>query len=114
VPVPITRLLLRDDNAEHLWTSLPARESLIVAVLSKKTEADYLRELGVSQPEEIEKAELSVGKPGAGPPPISIRLSRPLLEALDRIAEREHRKRSNLIQHILWEYVHDETRKPQR
>jgi hypothetical protein len=85
-----------------------------VALLSKKTEADYLRELGVSQPEEIEKAELIAGKPGAGPPPISIRLSRPLLEALDRIAEREHRKRSNLIQHILWEYVHGESRKLRR
>jgi hypothetical protein len=80
---------------------LSARKGLIVALLSKKTEADYLRELGV-------------GKPGAGPPPISIRLSRPLLEALDRIAEREHRKRSNLIQHILWEYVHGESGKPQR
>ncbi len=39
------------------------------------------------------------------PPPISIRLSPALLKRLDRIAEREHRKRSNLIQHILWEYV---------
>jgi hypothetical protein len=39
-------------------------------------------------------------------PPISIRLSPPLIERLDRLAAREHRKRSNLIQHILWEYVH--------
>ncbi|HTD33409.1 MAG TPA: ribbon-helix-helix protein, CopG family [Candidatus Elarobacter sp.] len=39
-------------------------------------------------------------------PPISIRLSAPLIERLDRLAAREHRKRSNLIQHILWEYVH--------
>ena len=39
--------------------------------------------------------------------PISIRLSAPLLERLDRLAEKEHRKRSNLIQHILWEYVRE-------
>ncbi len=38
--------------------------------------------------------------------PVSIRLSRPLLEALDRMGVTQHRKRSNLIQHILWEYVH--------
>jgi hypothetical protein len=37
--------------------------------------------------------------------PTSLRLSAPLLERLDRIAELQHRKRSNLIQHILWEYV---------
>lgn len=41
-----------------------------------------------------------------GPPPVSIRLSRPLLDALARMSEGQHRKRSNLIQHILWEYVH--------
>ncbi len=40
-----------------------------------------------------------------GLPPISVRLSAPLLERLDRIAVREHRKRGNLIQHALWEYV---------
>lgn len=38
--------------------------------------------------------------------PISIRLSAPLIERLDRLAQRQHRKRSNLIQHILWEYVY--------
>lgn len=42
----------------------------------------------------------------SGPSPISMRLSRPLLDALDRLAASQHRKRSNLIQHILWEYVH--------
>ena len=41
-------------------------------------------------------------------PPTSLRLSAPLLERLDRIAERQHRRRSNLIQHILWEYVYAE------
>ena len=50
--------------------------------------------------------EVRSGQPSAGAPPISIRLSQPLLESLDRIAESQHRKRSNLIQHILWEYVH--------
>ncbi|MEA2689089.1 MAG: CopG-like 1 or ribbon-helix-helix domain, 5 [Candidatus Eremiobacteraeota bacterium] len=41
----------------------------------------------------------------AHPNPISVRLSAPLLERLDRIAAAEHRKRGNLIQHVLWEFV---------
>jgi hypothetical protein len=81
------------------------KENGNVAIFSKKTDADHLRELAQSQPEEIEKAEWVIGKPIVGPSPISIRLSKPLLEALDGIAEAQHRKRSNLIQHILWEYV---------
>jgi hypothetical protein len=80
-----------------------------MALASKKTEADYIRELERSQSEEIERAERIVGPPGVGSAPISIRISKPLLEALDRIAEGEHRKRSNLIQHILWEYVHSQS-----
>ena len=32
-------------------------------------------------------------------------MSAPLLEALERIATAQHRKRAGLIQHILWEYV---------
>jgi hypothetical protein len=39
------------------------------------------------------------------PTPISVRLTQPLLKALDGLAEQQHRKRGNLIQHILWEYV---------
>lgn len=54
---------------------------------------------------EIARAEVVRTEPNPNAP-ISIRLSAPLLERLDRLAEREHRKRSNLIQHILWEYVH--------
>ena len=77
-----------------------------MAIAPKKSEAAHRRELERSQPEEIEKAERVVGKAGTGPVPISMRLSKPLLERLDRIAAREHRKRSNLIQHILWSYVH--------
>jgi hypothetical protein len=38
-------------------------------------------------------------------PPVSVRLSAPLLAALDRLSHEQHRKRGNLIQHILWEYV---------
>src|SRR5664279_1567487 len=38
-------------------------------------------------------------------PPTSLRLSAPLLEALERIAAAQHRKRAGLIQHVLWEYV---------
>jgi hypothetical protein len=39
------------------------------------------------------------------PAPVSIRLSQPLLDALDLLAAQQHRNRSNLIQHILWEFV---------
>jgi hypothetical protein len=35
----------------------------------------------------------------------SLRLSAPLLEALERIGVAQHRKRAGLIQHVLWEYV---------
>ncbi len=77
-----------------------------MAVAAKKTESDYLRELERSQPDEIKKAERVVGKAGSGSAPISIRLSKPLLERLDLIAAREHRTRANLIQHILWTYLH--------
>jgi hypothetical protein len=71
-----------------------------MAPATKKTSAELER----SQPEEIAAAERVTGQhsPSA---PISVRLSAPLLERLDRLAAAEHRKRGNLIQHILWEYV---------
>ncbi len=37
--------------------------------------------------------------------PISIRLSAPLLEKIDNLAETQGRTRSNLIQRILWEHI---------
>lgn len=52
--------------------------------------------------------ERVIGKRVAGSVPTSLRISKPLLERLDRIAIKQHRSRSNLIQHILWAYVHDE------
>jgi len=54
---------------------------------------------------EIARAEIVRSSPHPNGP-ISVRLSTPLIERLDRLAEGQHRKRSNLIQHILWEYVH--------
>ncbi len=78
-----------------------------MAIRTKNDEERYIHELEQSRVDEIDKAELVVGKRNAGPPPISLRLSTPLVEALDRIARSEDRKRSNLIQHILWEYVHE-------
>jgi hypothetical protein len=38
-------------------------------------------------------------------PPITIRMTPILVEELDRLAIAQHRKRANLIQHVLWEYV---------
>jgi hypothetical protein len=65
--------------------------------------------LAEDQCEHIARAEAVRGTPrgpGGGPP---IRLSAPLLEALDRLAAREGRKRGNLVQHALWDFVHDRT-----
>ena len=64
-----------------------------------------------SHAEELARAEIVRAAPAPGGP-ISIRLSAPLLERLDRLAQAEHRKRSTLIQHILWEYVHAHDRGP--
>ncbi len=80
-----------------------------MAIQTKSDEERCIRKLEQSRVDEIDKTEPVIGKRNAGPPPISLRLSTPLLEALDRIALSEHRKRSNLIQHILWEYVHGGT-----
>jgi hypothetical protein len=61
--------------------------------------------LAGDRPEDIEQAEIVRGGSHISAP-TSIRLSAPLLEAIDRLATQEHRKRGNMIQHILWEYVH--------
>ncbi len=69
---------------------------------TKREAAEAL--LASSHADEIGEAAIVRG--GAHPnPPISVRLSAPLLERLDRIAAAQHRKRGNLIQHALWEYV---------
>jgi hypothetical protein len=69
-------------------TKQDAAESLL--------ERSYADRIGVA--EVLRKAQ----RPSS---PTSVRLSAPLLERLDRIAESQGRKRSNLIQHVLWEYV---------
>jgi hypothetical protein len=71
---------------------------------TKRTSAELDADLERSQPEEIAQAALVIGRHSASAP-ISVRLSAPLLERLDRLAAAEHRKRGNLIQHILWQYV---------
>jgi hypothetical protein len=79
-----------------------------MAASTKRSSAESDAELERSQPEEIARAERFVGERSANAP-ISVRLSAPLLERLDRLAEAEHRKRGNLIQHILWQYVRKHT-----
>jgi CopG antitoxin of type II toxin-antitoxin system len=69
---------------------------------TKQEAADAL--LAKSHADDIPNADIV--RAAANPaPPISLRLSAPLLERLKQLAEAQHRKRSNLIQHILWEYV---------
>jgi hypothetical protein len=74
-----------------------------MATVTKKTREQMIRELAKSQVDEIERGEIVKGRRSESP--VSVRLSAPLLEALDRLAQKEHRKRGNLIQYILWEYV---------
>jgi hypothetical protein len=74
-----------------------------MATSLKKTRAQMERELARSQADHIARAEIvKVTTPVS---PVSVRLSTELLEALDHIAQRQHRNRGNLIQYILWEYV---------
>lgn len=74
--------------------------------------------LAEDQSEHIARAEIVRGTPRGPSPSALIRLSAPLLQALDRIAARDGRKRGNLIQNALWEYVlartAEEGRDPQR
>lgn len=74
-----------------------------MATATKKSHAQMIRELAGSQADEIARAEIVKGSRSESP--VSVRLSAPLLEALDRLSREQHRKRGNLIQHILWEYV---------
>jgi len=71
-----------------------------MASATKRTSAELDADLERSQPEEIAQAEFVIGQRSSSAP-ISVRLSAPLLERLDRLAAAEHRKRGNLIQHIL-------------
>ncbi len=76
-----------------------------MATAAKKTRRQMLGDLERSQAQDIANAEIVKIRPGLYNAPISVRLSEPLLKRLDRIATKENRKRGNLIQHILWEYV---------
>jgi hypothetical protein len=76
--------------------------------VKRMTEAESIAEgeriLAKDHSETIRLAE-RVRKMPYPTPPTSLRLSAPLLEALERIAAVQHRKRTGLIQHVLWEYV---------
>jgi hypothetical protein len=72
------------------------------SVKTKTEAAEAL--LSQDRPEDIEQGEIVRGGLLQASP-TSVRLSAPLLEAIDRLAASEHRKRGNMIQHILWEYV---------
>jgi hypothetical protein len=74
-----------------------------MATVTKKTRAQMSRELADSQADDVTRAEIVKGTRSESP--VSVRLSAPLLDALDRLSHEQHRKRGNLIQHILWEYV---------
>ncbi len=74
-----------------------------MATSVKKSQAQMINELAGSQVEAMTRAEIVKGTRSESP--VSVRLSAPLLEALDKLSREQHRKRGNLIQHILWEYV---------
>jgi len=58
----------------------------------------------LNKPLDLTNAEIVTKAPNLTAP-ISLRLSAPLLERLDRWAEDEGRSRSNLIQFLLWDQV---------
>jgi len=97
----ITHLLWNDINVEHLWQ---AHGALDVSRSTKKSEGEMQIELERSQPAEIEHSDIVRGE---STQPVTFRASAPLLSALDALAAREHRTRANLIQHILWTYIHE-------
>jgi CTP:molybdopterin cytidylyltransferase MocA len=68
----------------------------------KKSKKQILDELEEDRPDELAEAEFVRG---VSTKPIAFRASAPLIAALDRVAGKEHRNRSNLIQHILWKYI---------
>jgi hypothetical protein len=72
---------------------------------SKRKAAEEI--LAKSHADKIGEAEIVRGAANSNAP-ISVRLSAPLLERLDLIAAAQHRKRGNLIQHALWEFVHSQ------
>src|SRR5450755_1182061 len=81
-----------------------------MAVLRSKTETDTLKFaegealLARDQSENIALGERVKGLPNPNPP-ITIRMTPALVEALDLLAAAQHRKRANLVQHVLWDYV---------
>ncbi len=75
-----------------------------MATTTKKNRSEMEAELARSQAPDIERAEVVRG---AATQPITFRASAPLLERLDALAQKEHRTRANLIQHILWSYLHE-------
>jgi predicted transcriptional regulator len=56
------------------------------------------------QSENIAMGQRVKGLPNPNPP-ITIRMTPALVEALDLLAAAQHRKRANLVQHVLWDYV---------
>lgn len=104
--MPPINLLWDENNVAHLWQSRKATLSEPVMRITKKMSREEMIKRHESGDYDNGGPWQVVTVKGSALSPISLRLSRPLLDALDRLAERQHRKRSNLIQHILWEYVH--------
>lgn len=75
-----------------------------MAIAGKKNPKQIEAELALSQPGEVEKAQIVRGGATA---PVTFRASAPLLARLDALAEKEHRTRANLIAHILWTYLRE-------
>jgi len=76
-----------------------------MAVATRKSREEAIRDLENVSEDEMAEAAMVVGYREQAGHPFSVRLSVPLLERLERLARQENRKRGNLIQHILWQYV---------
>lgn len=81
----------------------------------RKTHEDKIAEaeaiLAEDHSERIASAQRFKKSPDPDPP-ITFRASAPLRQKLDEIARTQHRTRGNLIQHILWTYIHERAEKP--
>ncbi len=83
---------------------MPTKKKLTTHEMAMRHEDQDYDPFASKSDTEIERV---TGKHRGGAP-ISLRLSEPLLDRLDHIAQQQRRSRSNLIQYILWAYAHKE------
>lgn len=77
-----------------------------MAIVKKKTRSQMVHDLEVGSAEQVGRAQVVTSR-AVPTQTIAFRAGTDLIEALDRAAVTDHRTRGNLIQHALWQYIHD-------